>query len=118
MRHLAWMALVGTISRSGLDGGGDGMLTLVLGFLAVLLGVALVVRSGRPKLAAYGAIIAGVALLGIGIVDLQDINRRIAGLDTDYGFASVGMGLIVVLLAGVVVIAGGVLAALRSRRTT
>lgn len=58
----ATAAFVGTISRSGIDGGGDGLLTIVLGIVVGLFGIARLARSGSDQVARAGTAICGLVL--------------------------------------------------------
>ena len=92
--------LVGTISRTGLDGGGDGIISIVLGIVMALFAIAILARSGRRNVARVGALICAVALGALAYFDIADVNSRIAGLDVNVN-GSIGAGLIVVALAAV-----------------
>jgi hypothetical protein len=101
----ATAAFVGTIGRSGLDGGGDGIITIALGIVIALLGIALLARSGRPQPARIGAAICGLILLVVAYLDIQDVNERLADLEAGV-IGSVGMGLIIIAFAGVLAMLG------------
>jgi hypothetical protein len=103
----ATAAFVGTIGRNGIDGGGDGMFTIIAGIIAALCGIALLARSGRAIVARVGALICAAGLGYIFIIDLGNVNERISSIDTDFATASVGAGLYVVGLAAVLLVAGG-----------
>jgi hypothetical protein len=95
-----------TVSRSGIDGGGDGVITLVIGALIAVCGVFL--ATGRKAVAAWAAgLVLGLAAAGIGILDAADVQERIEGVGSAAAMASTGAGLYVVIV-------GGVLAALAS----
>jgi hypothetical protein len=105
----ATVALVGTVTRNGIDGGGDGLVTLILGLLVVLLGIALLAGSGSAKTARIGTILAAVVLAWIVYVDVGNVNERVAEITGDYATASVGMGLYVIGLAAILAVAGALL---------
>jgi hypothetical protein len=110
----ATAAFVGTISRNGIDGGGDGLITIILGLAAAACGVDVYRR--RTRVASIGALACGLGLVGIVALDIGSINDRIADINTESAFASVGMGIYVVALGGVLAILGGVAAVSESRR--
>ena len=85
-----WVTIEGVISFGGMSDGGDGIITLVVGLAAAAAAIFLKDRARMIAVAVGGAIIIVTAL-----VDIFDI------LGTD--FASVGFGLWLVLVGGVVV---------------
>jgi hypothetical protein len=104
----ATAAFVGTIGRSGLDGGGDGIVTIALGIVIVLLGIAMLARSGSRRTARIGAIVCAVVLGFIAYIDIKSVNDRIAGLGDNVNGA-LGMGLILVAFAAVLTVIGAFL---------
>jgi len=101
----ATAAFVGTISRNGFDGGGDGILTAALGLLIGLMGIAILARSGSSRTARIGALVGGILLGIVAILDIQGVNERLRGLE-DAIVGSLGTGLIVVAFAAVVTVIG------------
>lgn len=105
-------------SASGLDENG-GKVILALGVVALALAVASIAKIKVPSVAVIltvaGAIMVGLALLGfIGIQkDINDFNTSLDALkgamDMTGTSASIGIGLIVAGLGGVLVLAGGIL---------
>ncbi len=94
---LPWVSVTtifGTLSRSGVDGNGDGIISAGLGIAAAAIGVALFKRVSRPLSLA----LISVAILGAGLVylDVTNIQRSLGDLGTDAALASVGIGLWVV----------------------
>jgi len=63
-RHAA--SRVGTIGRSGLEGG-DGLITIALGIVIALLGIAILIRRGSGWTARIGAIVCAVALRAVAL---------------------------------------------------
>jgi hypothetical protein len=108
---LPWISITtifGTLSRSGVDGNGDGMISAALGIAAAGIGVALLNRESRAASVALAAI---AALAGVLVyVDGSDIAGRLGDLDSDAALASIGIGLWVVgagaLLTGVMGLQG------------
>jgi hypothetical protein len=106
----ATMAFVGTISRNGIDGGGDGVITIVLGIVIALIGIARLARSGNPRTMRIGAGLAALVLGVVTWVDVASINQRVSGLDSKVAIASLGMGIIVIGIAAVLAFIGALLA--------
>ena len=130
---LPWLSvtapLLGNVTRSGLDGGGDGIITLVIGAVLALLGVALILRSGSARRAVIGTVLTSLVLGVVAVMDIGDVQTRGILMETSLAtegnmFAdavafSVGMGLYVILIGGVLGIVGSVVAlrAARARAT-
>jgi hypothetical protein len=106
----ATAAFVGTISRNGIDGGGDGIFTIVLGIVIVLIGVARLAGSGRPRTMRIGAGVGAVALGVVTWLDVAAINERISSLDSTAAVGSLGMGIIVIGIAAVLAFIGALVA--------
>ena len=91
---LPWVTvstIFGTLTRSGVDRNGDGILSAGLGIAAAGIGVALLNRASR---AASVALVAIAALAGLLVyVDASDIAGRLGDLDTEAALASIGIGL-------------------------
>ena len=94
---LPWVTVTtifGTLSRAGVDGNGDGIISAGLGIAAAGIGVALLNRVSRPLSVALTIVAVLGALLVY--VDVTDIQRSLGDLGTDAALASVGIGLWVV----------------------
>ncbi len=90
---LPWATLqtaFGSISRGGMDDGGDGIFTAILGIAG---GIA--AYSGWRIVSA----IAGLMIAGIGYLDIRDVSGI---TDEDSAIVTVGPGLYLTVLAGVV----------------
>src|ERR1035437_7971732 len=96
----------GTVSRSGTDGGGDGIITIALGLVICLAGVSAVqrVRSGIASLAGVLAVVAGVLV----VYEYSDASSRVQNVSaaSDLVVASVGAGIWVMGLGAVVALVG------------
>jgi uncharacterized membrane protein len=108
---LPWLTImapfVGTLSRSGLDGGGDGVFTLVVGVAALGIGLARFATPLRP-LIQRAPILAGLLALGIAVLDLVNVNDKISSIGTSpYVHAYVGSGLYLLVVGALVTVAGG-----------
>jgi hypothetical protein len=115
---LPWVTastVFGSLSRSGVDRGGDGWVTLVAGSVITLLGL-LTIRKANRGANLLVAIAAAVAFITFAI-DLADVQGRISDLEgTSQGMAlaGVGIGLWMVALGAVIAFASSL--ARRSRR--
>jgi hypothetical protein len=103
--------LLGTVSYSGVDGNGDGIITLVAGFFVGLMGAALA-RKASPAAAVVG-FLAGGGALWVFVVNHRRVGDLIADLDTNVAIASVGYGL---WLVGAGAVAGMTIALLAVRK--
>jgi hypothetical protein len=101
-------------TATGLDGR-DGITVLVAGILAAAAGIALLLRRGDGWLK-VGLFAAGGVITVIGIVDIVDVRSKAEALEDRYGIpeaavtATVGVGLWLVLAAGVALLVAAVLA--------
>jgi hypothetical protein len=104
----------GQLSIAGTEG--DGMFTLILAFVVILLGV--VGLNGRAGIGApVGALVGSALALITGLVDVTNISR-IGGLTvnlfgTDQAGPSTGVGLILVVIGAGVSIVGTVVLLVR-----
>jgi hypothetical protein len=96
-------------------GGRDGATVLVVGALAALIGLVLLLGRGDPWLK-IGLFVTGGITTIVGIVDIADVQSKANALEERYGVpegvvtASVGVGLWLVLAAGLALLAAGLLA--------
>lgn len=107
----ATAAFVGSVSRSGIDGGGDGVITLIAGIVVAVVGLFAMVQPGQEGIFALGAI-GGLVAGGIAILSHNEATDRVAQFSAtagDLGTATVGAGLWVVGAgAAVALVAGAV----------
>lgn len=102
---------IGTVSRSGLDGGGDGILTLIAGVIAVALGVGRLTTSGMPAFFQVSAIIVGLIAGAVVFVNHSDLSMRVdsfAGEGGGLGTASIGVGFWTIVVGTAFTVVGGV----------
>jgi hypothetical protein len=99
----------GSISRSGIDNGGDGTITAVLGLVVVI--VALTCRRFSDRVVGIVVICLGVAVGAIGAWDWHNLNDKIhlATSQSNLIAASVGVGLYVTIAAAIAAVVAGVL---------
>jgi hypothetical protein len=92
-----------SISRTGLDGGGDGIITILLSIGIGILGLGLI--QGHPPIAAIvSAFLLSIALLGVAVWDGVNVSGRISN-QTSSGssvLVSIGVGLWLTGVAGIV----------------
>ena len=102
---LPWVTastVFGSLSRSGIDAGGDGWVTLVAGTVIAVLGLATVTRPNRAAnlLVAIGA--AGAAI--IFAIDFSDVQGRVSAIESSsegMALGGVGIGLWMVALGAI-----------------
>jgi hypothetical protein len=112
---LPWVTIrtgLGSLSKSGLEG--DGIITLFLGISALTAGIFLLLKrgwSGTPWL----IVLDGVLAFGLAWFDYNDISTDIRSLNTQFGQASVGIGVTLVFFAAAMLIVGGWMSRRRSQ---
>jgi hypothetical protein len=90
---LPWAtALGGLISKAGTAG--DGVITLIIGFILVVLSILVIRRQGR-RWVLISAFLLGLVVVIVAIADIGDVGNRAE--------LSIGAGLIIVLLGGIAV---------------
>lgn len=104
----ATIPLAGTITRSGVDGGGDGILIV---WAMVIVAVISAVRVVRPVPAWLGgAVIALGAGSGlVGLVSFADVQERVDAVNETAELAGVGGGMFLTLGGCAAVVAAGFL---------
>jgi hypothetical protein len=107
---LPWVkASIGILSaeKAGIDG--DGVFTLGLGVVAVLVFALMKSQPGRVL-----TLVAGLLASAVALYDIVDVNNKAAELSSRSGpfqiEASVGIGLWLSLVGGVAVVIGAILA--------
>lgn len=108
---LPWVAVmapfVGTMSRNGLDGGGDGIVTLVAGVATLTVGAARLMTSLRPGIQRLPILFGALALL-IAVMDLSAVSERVASVGSSpFVQAYAGSGLYLLVVGAVVTGLGG-----------
>jgi hypothetical protein len=130
---LAWETLSQSVasqagtgaSMSGWDGGNGGKIVAVLGIVAIALAVAWIldVKLPIPALKFMGVavgsiegltVVVGVLILFVGLVNFQSISSDVNDANAVLaGMAAMGVGLYLDLLAGALIVVGGVLGILK-----
>lgn len=106
-------------NEGGADTGHDGVFVLVLALVAAAGGVALLLRKfWRPG--AIVSAVAGLLVVVIGLIDLVDINDKLGDMGPEASSlgaeGGAGWGLWLVILSGIVMLATGIVGALRGNK--
>jgi len=101
---------------------GDGRITVVLALLLAVLAAGILTgrmqRIGGAKVAAMGVLVAGAAAVAVTAVDIADVADRATRLGVPAGaVTSVGSGLWLCFLGGLLAVGGGLLAFANRDRT-
>ncbi len=91
-----------SVSRSGMEGG-DGMITVFLGVVIALLGLTRVQRPGLPG-NRLTMVLLGVAAIGMAWFEGSNIQGKLEAVSSAYVVASVGIGIYVMGVGGVLVL--------------
>jgi hypothetical protein len=123
---MPWMHVRGprvsdTASSTGMNLG-DGRITVALAILLTVLAGAILTgrmpRFGGTKVAAMGLLVAGAAAVAVTAVDIADVADRATRLGVPAGaVTSVGSGLWLCFLGGLLAVAGGLMAFANRERT-
>jgi hypothetical protein len=100
---LPWITVL-SLSRSGLDGGLDGIMTLAIGIILVLVAVASFAGTGLGRGGRILSLFGGLGAVEVAILDGSDVANRIASVSSEYVSGSMGMGLYVVGIGGVLAV--------------
>jgi hypothetical protein len=109
----------GSIARSGTDGNGDGLITLILGGLLVLGEI--INLTAKRRSGTFEGMIDLLLSIIVGFVagyDINNVNQRAASLSSNYASAGVGYGLYLVALGALIIAVGSIMRmAMRERNT-
>ncbi|MEO7557367.1 MAG: hypothetical protein ABIV94_12270 [Acidimicrobiales bacterium] len=101
---LPWATVdIGIASVSKAGTAGDGVITLCLAVVAIILG-GFGYQRGMSRKASMWSIVLGALILAVGVYDTIDVNTRAA--DLKIGSASVGLGLWLTDIAAIVLVVG------------
>ncbi|GAY11075.1 MmcQ/YjbR family DNA-binding protein [Pseudonocardia sp. N23] len=117
---LPWVTLqagtFGSLSVAGTEG--DGIITLIVGILIVAVGVLRLLKPSIPALVQRVPILLGLIVVGLGVYVIINLNSTMAeagaatgGLAGELADAfdfSLGFGLIMTIVGGVVAVVGGI----------
>lgn len=98
----------GTISRSGIEGGGDGLFTLIAGVGIAAIGASRFFGFAEPSGAVrfFPPLIAGLIVIGLAVIDGIQLGERARSVASEFVIADIGEGLYVVGLGGVLSVLG------------
>ena len=101
---LPWLTASGSMSRNGMDGGGDGPIVLGAAAIVAVAGLARALFLGSLVMSRLLGIIGAAGLLYIAWVNIGSIDEPIpTGAATGHAIvAGVGFGLFMIGLAGVI----------------
>jgi hypothetical protein len=104
----ATVPFAGTITTNGMQGGGDGIITLALGILTILIGVAQL-TANLPARWQMSAVVTGILTGCVAIVAYNNVQDRIETVkgQSDLVAASVGAGIWTLFVGAAFAIAGG-----------
>jgi hypothetical protein len=111
---LPWLTatapLVGTISRNGMEGG-DGIITLILGVVTILIGVTQLTATNLPTLLQRSPIVTGAVTAIVAVMNYLNVQQRIEDVreESELIAASVGAGIWTLVVGAVLAIVGVVL---------
>jgi hypothetical protein len=108
---LPWITaatIFGHLSRSGVDGGGDGIVTAILGVVVAIVAIT-TRRNNGDRGAGIAIVICSLIVVAISAYDFFSVNDRINDIDRRYVDAAVGIGLYLTIAAGVAGVVAGVL---------
>jgi hypothetical protein len=111
---LPWLTatapLVGTISRNGMEGG-DGVITLILGVVTILIGVTQLTATNLPTLLQRSPIVTGAITGIVAVSNYLNVQQRIEDVreESELIAASVGAGIWTLVVGAVLAVVGGVL---------
>lgn len=121
---LPWLTatapFIGTVNVNGMQDGGDGVITLVLGVITILIAATQLAATKMPALLWRSSIITGVITGAVAIYDFNSVQQRITELKTmakapgELSFdipvvASVGTGIWALFVGAALAILGGIL---------
>jgi hypothetical protein len=91
--------------------GGDGIITLILGVVTILISVSQLTATRLPALLQRSSIATGIITGAVAIYDYVDVQRRIQDVkeQTELISASVGAGIWTLIVGAILAIVGGVL---------
>jgi hypothetical protein len=108
---LPWITaatIFGDVSRSGVDGGGDGIVTALLG-VAVAIVTLTTRRHPNDRGAGLAIVICALIIVAISAYDFFSVNDRINDIDRRFVDASVGIGLYLTIASGIAGVLAGIL---------
>jgi len=106
---LPWAKVEGVIISATKSGtSGDGVITLIAGIIVFVMGI-LALTVEKYGFALVLAALGGLGCSVVAVIDLVDIANRAAGVHEGLASVKAGVGIYMVLAAGLVVIVGVVI---------
>jgi hypothetical protein len=96
----------GTLTRSGLDDGGDGIFTIIIGVAVALIGGLIVSGRADTRGTKPGVLFLLTIFVVVWVADFNDIRERIDFLDSEFAYGGIGMGMWVMVIGGIVALVG------------
>jgi hypothetical protein len=99
-----------TIRRNGMEGG-DGIITLMLGVVTILIGVTQLTATNLPTWLQRSPIVTGAITAIVAVINYLNVQQRIEDVreESELIAASVGAGIWTLVVGAVLAIVGGVL---------
>jgi hypothetical protein len=107
---LPWAKVEGgilSLSKNGTQG--DGVLTLIVGIIVLVMG-ALMLTLESYGFAVILSVLGGLGCTAVAVIDLVDLSARISGISGEYLTVKAGEGIYIVLVAGIIVVVGAAIA--------
>lgn len=106
---LPWISLsaafVGTVSRSGIDGGGDGLIAVAVGALIAIAGF-VGATSTRPV--AGVLVVLGVVAVVLALFEGRSVGEKVQDIQNASNLVSVGIGIWAVGIGGITTLVAAV----------
>lgn len=97
----------GSISVTGLDGGGDGVIVLIAGVLIALAGGAELLSLNVPSIVRVFVLLLGLGAVLLAFIDHADIRERIEEVSNDFAVAQVGAGIWLLYVGAIIAATAG-----------
>ena len=111
---LPWLTatapFVGTISTNGVQGG-DGIITLILGVVTILIGVTQLTATNMSGFLQRSSIVTGIITAIVAVVDYNSVQERIEEVkgQSELVVGTVGTGIWTLFVGAALAITGGLL---------
>ena len=111
----ATVPLLGTLNRNGFQLGSndsfsaDRLIAILLSIVTIIIGIARLTNSSMPRFIQRSSIVTGIVLIIVGASDIGSVNTMVKNVENGSSsvLASIGFGLYLVIVGGVVALVGG-----------